>query len=136
MALDREQIARFDVSLARCLADQAFLTRFYDLFVATSPEVAEKFRGTDFRRQRRATAASLYVIVLALEQGEAATIYMNQIARQHGRDDLDIPPEMYDPWRDCLLQAVREFDPLFNDELERTWVEVADFAIAFMRERY
>ena len=102
MPLDRNQIARFDASLACCLADRAFLTRFYDLFVESSPAIAEKFRGTDFQRQRRATAASLYVIVLALEQGEAATLYLNQIAKQHGRGDLDVRPEMYEAWRDCL----------------------------------
>ena len=136
MALDRNLIARFEASLAQCLVDQAFLTRFYDLFVESSPAVAEKFHGTDFQRQRRATAASLYVIVLALEQGEAATLYLNQIARQHGRGNLDVRPEMYEAWRDCLLQAVKEFDPLFSDEIEQAWRKVADFAIDFMRERY
>ena len=136
MALDRNLIARFDVSLARCLVDQAFLTRFYDLFVESSPAIAEKFRDTDFQRQRRAMAASLYVIVLALERGEAAMLYLNQIARQHSREDLDVPPEMYDAWRECLLQSVKEFDPLFSDEIEQAWREVTEYAIDFMRERY
>ena len=136
MALDQNQIARFDSSLARCLSDQTFLTRFYDLFVASSPDIAEKFRDTDFQRQRRAMGASLYVLVLALERGEAAIIYLNQIARQHSRRDLDVRPEMYDAWRDCLLQSVKEYDPLFSDEIEQAWREAAKFAIDFMRERY
>jgi len=136
MTLDRDKIARFDVSLARCLADEGFLTRFYELLVASSPEIAEKFRDTDFQRQRRAMAASLYIIVLALEHGEAAQAYLEQIARQHGREELDIRPEMYDAWRDCLVQAVKEFDPLFNDDKEQIWKDVADFAIGFLRDRY
>ena len=136
MVLDRNQIACFDVSLARCLADQAFLTRFYDLFVESSPDIAEKFRDTDFQRQRRAMGASLYVLVLALEQGEAAIIYLKQVARQHGREKLDVRPEMYDAWRDCLLQSVKEYDPLFSDEIEQAWRAAAEFAIDFMRERY
>lgn len=136
MAMDREQIARFDTSLARCLSEEAFLTRFYELFVQSSPAIAEKFRDTDFQRQRRAMGASLYVIVLALEQGEAAMIYLDQIAKQHGHEDLDVAPEMYDTWRDCLLQSVKEYDPLYSDEIEQSWREAADFAIDFMRRRY
>lgn len=136
MMLDRNQIASFDTSLARCLAEEAFLNRFYELFVASSPAIAEKFRDTDFERQRRAMGASLYVIVLALEQGEAAMIYLDQIAKQHGHEDLDVPPEMYDAWRDCLLESVKEFDPMYSDRIEEAWRMAADFAIDIMRNRY
>ncbi len=80
--------------------------------------------------------ASLYVIVLALEQGEAAMIYLDQVARQHGHEDLDISPDMYDCWRDCLLQSVKEYDPMYSDRIEEAWRLAADFAIEFMRERY
>ena len=136
MAMDREQIARFDTSLARCLAEEAFLARFYELFVESSPAIAEKFRHTDFERQRRAMGASLYVIVLALEHGEAAMIYLDQIAKQHSHADLDVPPEMYDAWRDCLLQSVSEFDPMYSDGIEQAWRGAVDFAIDIMRKRY
>ncbi len=136
MTLSKEQIARFDTSLARCLAEEAFLTRFYELFVESSPAIAEKFRDTDFERQRRAMGASLYVIVLALEQGKAAMIYLDQVAKQHGHEDLDVPPEMYDAWRDCLLQAVKEYDPMYADGIEQAWRRAADFAIEIMRKRY
>ena len=136
VVLDRDMIACFDVSLARCLSKGEFLTRFYELFVGSSPDIAEKFRDTDFQRQRRAMGASLYVIVLALEQGEAAMIYLNQIAKQHGREDLDVAPEMYDAWRDCLLESVKEFDPLYSDEIEQAWRAAAEFAIVFMRKHY
>lgn len=136
MSIDKEQIARFDASLARCLVEDRFLTRFYELFVASSPEIAEKFSDTDFERQRRAMGASLYVIVLALEQGEAAMIYLDQVAKQHGHGDLDISADMYDVWRDCLLRVVKEYDPMYSDRIEQAWRLAADFAIHFMRERY
>jgi hemoglobin-like flavoprotein len=136
VTLSKEQIARFDTSLARCLAEEAFLNRFYELFVESSPAIAEKFRDTNFERQRRAMGASLYVIVLALEQGKAAMIYLDQIAKQHGHEDLDVPPEMYDAWRDCLLMSVKEYDPMYSDGIEQAWRMAADFAIEIMRKRY
>jgi len=46
-----------------------------------------------------------------------------------------VRPEMYDTWRDCLLQSVKEYDPLFSDEIEQAWRAAAEFAIDFMRER-
>ena len=136
MTLSPAQVARFDVSLARCLAEPAFLNSFYERLIKTSPDVAAMFQGTDFLRQRRATAASLYLLVLALEQGEGAIEYLDRIARQHSRAELDVRPEMYDAWCDCLLQCASEFDPMFSDDIEQAWRGAADFAIEFMRARY
>ena len=134
--MDQDQIACFGGSLGRCLAAPNFIARFYELFVESSPEIAEKFRETDFERQRRAMSSSLYVILLGLEHGEAAIAYLEQVARQHSRRDLDIRPEMYDAWLDCLIRSVKEFDPLFSDSVEGAWRGAMKFGIDFMRERY
>ncbi len=45
-------IALLNDSFERCTARSRFLDRFYDLFLASSKEVAEKFSRTDFRKQR------------------------------------------------------------------------------------
>jgi len=135
-ALDRSRIADFSASLGRCHANPEFITRFYDLFIAASPEAAEKFSDTDLERQRRAMSSSLYALVLTLEGGEAATLYLDRIARQHGRQDLDIRPELYDVWLECLIEAVKEFDPQYSDEIERLWRDAMAFGIEFMRSRY
>jgi len=49
----RPEIELFNDSLARCLRRGELFQRFYELFLASSDEVREKFRATDFRRQRR-----------------------------------------------------------------------------------
>ena len=90
---------------------------------------ARKLRGIDMERQKRALAASLYVIVMALEGGDTATMYLDQVARRHGREDLDIRPELYDDWLECLVQAVREYDPQYNTVVEQLWRGVMQEAI-------
>lgn len=130
------QVSSFSQSLSRCLANPAFLDRFYELFISSSETIAEKFRDTDFERQKRALSSSLYAMVMAAEGGEAAIGYLDQIARRHGRQDLDIPPEMYDVWLTCLIQAVRESDPDFTLEVEQVWRGMMRFGIQFMRDRY
>ena len=136
IALDRQRLSDFGASLGRCHANPEFLSRFYELFVAASPEVAEKFSNTDFERQRRAMSASLYALVLAMEGGKAASLYLDSIARQHGRKDLGICPELYDVWLECLIEAVKEFDPEYSDEIETLWRNAMAFGIEFMQSRY
>ena len=49
----------FNDSLERCTSDRRFLERFYELFIASSPEAAAKFAHTDFRVQKAALKVSL-----------------------------------------------------------------------------
>jgi hemoglobin-like flavoprotein len=134
--LDPVKIGEFAESLSRCLADGGFLDRFYELFVESSPEIAEKFRETDFERQKQALSSSLYVMVMALERQAPALAYLERIARRHGRQDLDIRPGLYAVWLDCLVRAAKEYDPLFSKETEQLWRESMQFGIEFMQARY
>lgn len=134
--IEQEPVGKFSDSLARCLADPAFLDRFYELFKASSPQVAERLRDTDMARQKRALTSSLWVMVMAMEQGEPALVYLGQVAERHSRRDLDIPPSMYDDWLDSLIRAAGEFDPMFSDSLEEVWRETMRFGIEFMQARY
>jgi hemoglobin-like flavoprotein len=134
--LDRDRLSDFSDSLGRCQDNPAFISRFYDLFIAASPEAAEKFRDTDFERQRRAMSSSLYALVLAMEGGRAASLYLDRIARQHGRKDLGIRPELYEVWLECLIEAVKECDSQYSDEIERLWRDAMAFGIGFMQSRY
>lgn len=134
--MEQQPIAVFSGSLARCLADPGFLTRFYELFLQSSPEVAERFRETDFERQRRALSSSLYVMVMVVENSEPAVAYLERIARKHSRADLDIRPELYDLWLECLIQSVSEYDPEFSDEIGQLWRKTMQVGIDFMRARY
>jgi len=135
-ALDRGQIADFGASLGRCHATPGFIARFYELFVAASPEAAEKFKDTDLERQNLAMSSSLYALILVIEGGKAAILYLDKIARQHGREDLDIRPELYDVWLECLIETVSEFDPQYSDEIERLWRDAMAFGVEFMQSRY
>jgi hemoglobin-like flavoprotein len=90
----------------------------------------------DMERQKRALASSLYVIVMALEGGGAATVYLDQVADRHSRRDLDIRPELYAPWLECLIRAVSEYDPLYDEVVEQVWRGVMSEAIQRMTDRY
>ena len=72
--MDHVILEQFEDSLRRCNADPDFLDRFYERFLRSSPKVREKFRGTDFIRQKRMLQASLQLLLVAAQDdGERPT---------------------------------------------------------------
>jgi len=132
------QIDAFRASLNRCLAQPDFLRHFYELFVASSPEVREKFKDTDFPRQTRVLADSLYMMAVAaqLERSAGAWAEMDRLASRHDRTGLDIRPALYDLWLDCLLRAVARHDPEYSREIETAWRETLAVGIEYLRSRH
>jgi hemoglobin-like flavoprotein len=133
--MSERDVELFNDSIERCSGKPEFLRRFYALFLASSDAVAMKFARTDLQKQARMLKTSLYIMML--ESGEPEqTAHLERLARRHSRTELDIKPELYDLWLDRLVQAVREFDPLFNAETETAWRRVLQPGIDFMKSRY
>jgi hemoglobin-like flavoprotein len=131
-----EEIGLFNDSLERCTAHAEFLDQFYQTFIASSPEVAEKFKHTDFRRQKILLRTSLYMMMLAAMGKTEAQEHLKRIAQVHSRGGHDIRPELYDLWLDCLIRTVKEFDPAFSKNIENAWRTMMQPGIEFMKSRY
>ena len=112
-----------------------FMTRFYELFIESSPDVARRFAATDMDRQKEMLARSMHEM-LEFSTSRAASEYLRQTAQRHDRAHRDIPPVLYDLWLDCLLATVREFDARFNDEIELSWRVVLAPGVAYMKFKY
>lgn len=123
----------FNDSLERCTARPDFIERFYEIFIGSSSAVAEKFKNTNFNKQRRMLKASLYTLVFAAEGKPEGQLHLERISKLH--NEIDVRPEMYDLWLDCLMQAVREFDPYFRPEVEAAWRSILSQGIDFMKAR-
>ena len=131
---DRD-VELFNDSLERCSRGPDFLRRFYTLFLASSDTVAKKFEHTDLRRQAKLLKTSLYIMILASGESERI-VHLERLAKLHSRAELDIKPELYDLWLDRLMQAVKEFDPMFDLETETAWRRVLQHGTEFMKSRY
>ena len=108
---------------------------FYDDFLRSSPEVAAKFQGTDFARQKQVLKTSLYVMMSAFVLRTADYSALAQTARRHSKTAIDIPPQLYVLWLDSLVNAARTCDPSFDEEIEANWREAMqpgiDYLISF-----
>jgi hemoglobin-like flavoprotein len=131
--MSEEDYRLFNDSFDRCRR-AGFLTRFYDLFIASSAEVAQKFAKTDFRRQRGVLALSLYEMLSFSRLGRRRAL--EDLGRLHSHTGRDIPPAMYDLWLSSLLVAVRECDPLYTSDTERAWRAAMEPGIEFLKSMY
>ena len=131
----KRDVELFNDSIERCSCKSEFLRRFYTLFLASSDTVATKFAKTDLRKQARMLKTSLYIMMLASGESEQV-VHLERLAKLHGRAELDIKPELYDLWLDRLVQAVKEFDPMFDPEIETAWRRMLQPGIEFMKSRY
>ena len=135
--MNETEIELFNDSLARCLRDGRFFQRFYEIFLASSEEVREKFRATDFRKQRRMLQTSFYMLVEFITLGwPECQAYLERIAATHSKRGRDIPPHLYDLWLDSLLQTVKEHDDLYSPQIENAWRNLMRAGIGFLTARY
>jgi hemoglobin-like flavoprotein len=113
----------FVASLDRCLTKPEFLHTFYDMFVGSSQEIREKFNETDFPKQVRVLADSLYLMAVASESQDHAIAWreLDRLAKKHSRTGLGIRPELYDIWLERLIEAARQYDPSFSTDIEHAW---------------
>lgn len=132
------EVEIFVASLKRCLAAPGFLPDFYRRFMGSSEEVRRKFEGTDFERQNRVMAESLWVMATAAQgpAGSPARTGLPELAEKHSRRALDVRPEMYDAWLACLVEAASLHDPEFSAETDAAWRRTLGVGIEVMRSRY
>ena len=134
MQIDESTLGTFHESLDRCDACPKFFDRFYEIFLAASPKVREKFAQTDFNRQKGALRASLFRMLSAVKDGPESQL--DPLAERHSSRQLNIGAEMYDVWLDSLLVAVKECDPKFDPQVEKAWEGVMMVGISYLLSRY
>ena len=94
-------------------------------------------KNTDFERQKKMLRDSLHLMLVASGASHGfAHDELLRIAKRHGKADLDIAPELYALWQDCLLKAVAEFDHEFSEEVESAWRGALQPGIDFMKAQY
>ncbi|WP_442508503.1 globin domain-containing protein [Novipirellula sp. SH528] len=123
-------------SYHRCMHSGGFVDTFYERFLASSPEVASKFRHTDFEHQKLMLRESLLMMIMFSQGLSHVREEIEQLAVRHDRDHVDIPPPMYDLWINALCHAVEQHDPKFTAEVEQDWRIAMQPGIDLMKSHY
>jgi hemoglobin-like flavoprotein len=112
-----------------------FVSRFYEIFLEQSPDIAARFADTDMSRQKEMLAQSLHEMV-DFSTSRVASERLRRVALRHSRGHRDVPPALYEIWLDSLIATVRELDPLFTTEIELAWRVILAPGIAYMKFSY
>lgn len=131
--------ALFNDSYRRVQANQeqpdGFYALFYRKLLQRSPEVESRFVDVDMRQQQAMLKKS-FVHLLNFFVTRQASDRLVEIASMHNRDNLDIPPALYDEWLAALLDTVESLDPSFDREVRLAWTIVMAAGITYMKDHY
>lgn len=119
--LIHSELQRFENSMHRCLENDSFLRRFYERFIGSSEEVAEKFANSDLERQAKMLRDSLKLVLQAALGVEAGRDHLAHIAELHSRRKLGIGAHLYQYWLDSLVTVASETDPEWDETLDDVW---------------
>lgn len=131
-----QHIDAVTASYHRCMYGDKFVDTFYDLFLAKSPEVAKKFRHTDFDRQKRMLRQSLLMMIQYNLNPQLVKEELEQLAERHSRRGVDIQPYLYNLWLDALCEAVEQHDPDYQPQLAERWREAMQPGMELLISRY
>lgn len=119
----------------RTLEGVPFLNAFYSNFLATSPEVSEKFSETNFDTLMRMLSISL-VHVAQYSSARRPDALLKVLAERHSQKDLDIRPDLYGHWMEASLETVKTYDPQYEDVTGEAWRRVLGPGVNYMKSRY
>lgn len=111
-------------SYGRCLREKNFIERFYEIFLASHPDIAPMFAKTDFQKQRMALRRGISAAISHAAGSSLSKRTTDQMADAHSRKGhAPVRPELYRYWVDSLAQAVSEMDPEATPQLIARWRE-------------
>ena len=124
-------------SYGRCLATRSFITRFYDIFMNSHPDVRVAFADTNMVNQGRALRRGITNAILYASGYELATSVIESMAKVHSRNGhAPIRPDLYSHWTNSLMKAVQESDPQYDEALEARWRSAIAPTVDFFVKHY
>jgi len=119
-------------SFGRCTVNQKFLDRFYDIFLASHPDIKPMFEKTDFSKQKALLRSGISMMIMYEDGTQVAKMALDRLGHSHGKQGMNIAPKMYQYWIDSLVAAVKECDPQFSPALEKHWRDAMRRGINYM----
>jgi len=123
-------------SFMRCESTGDFGEKFYDIFLKKSPEIADSFASTDFKKQRKILRASVFILASRDVEDPKAKEVLEGVGHTHDKNHLDIRPELYVTWLESLCETVREMDPEWSEDLEVLWRQQVQLGINLITSMY
>lgn len=124
-------------SFARCLVNEKFFNRFFELFMASHPAIKPRFANVVVEKQydilRHGVSSAL---MFSDEESVMARSCIDRIRQSHDHAHMNVDPGLYDFWLESLLKTVAETDPEFTPALGDLWRDELAPAISYIKAGY
>lgn len=121
-------------SYGRCCASDTFFDSFYEHFLASSPEIRDKFANTNMAGQKLLLRQGILNVVL-YARGMPDT-KLKALGCSHSRQGMNIRPELYTLWFNALATTIREHDQESTPEVITAWREVVSKSVDVITAEY
>lgn len=121
-------------SFGRCCASDLFFDDFYRHFLASSPQIRDKFANTDMPAQRLLLRQG--ILNLVMHARGLPDTKLRALGVSHSRGAMNIEPHLYDLWVDALLRTIGEHDAQSDAPTLQAWREVLNKGIAVIKAHY
>lgn len=116
---------------------KSFVSAFYARLMEASEDVRKKFEKIDMEAQAEILAHAIVMSFLFIDEDQhGAARCLNNVRESHNRHNLDIGPELYDVWLECMIETVAVCDPQATEALLADWRAVMSVAVEHIREGY
>lgn len=136
MAIEKDVVERVRDSFSRCILSSGFIDRFYELFLASNPEIGPKFAKTNFEKQKGLLVQSILYAIQFAAGNDAGERGLSPIRKSHNRKKLNIEPRYYRYWTESLVKTISEKDYKYTATLEYDWRAALKPVVEFMVAGY
>jgi len=114
----------------------AFAETFYSILMDADPRIRPLFKNTDFTKQKDLLLRGIFVLLQYAEGKAVGEMAIQRLSELHNRKHMNISPDMYVIWVDCLMKALAEKDSKFSPMLEMQWRRALQKGIDVMTSSY
>jgi len=110
--------------------------KFYSIFLDADPRIRPLFKNTDFEKQKGLLLHGIFVLLQFADGKAVGELAVDRLGESHSRKKMNIMPDMYPIWVDCLMKTMAEKDPKFSPALEAKWRVALQKGIDVMMKKY
>lgn len=134
--VDRTTTAVAKASYDRCCEATDFLPAFYRNFLAACPDAVPRFAHTDFEQKNKLLRHAIGLLLVFPNHPVTEPTLLARVAERHSRRDLNIPPTLYRPFIDALIDTVKQFDREYSRAVEAAWRATLAPGVEYMRSKH
>lgn len=124
-------------SFARCMGrPDDFFDDFYATLSEKAPGIGAMFAHVDMQQQNKLIRQGVEALISYASGHEESESQLRRVGMTHGKQGLNISPELYALWVDTLVETIREYDNQADDNTDAAWRVVARGGIELITSLY